>query len=438
MKLHRPLVEAVIVALTHIFQKNQYADKVVERTLLSNPKWGARDRAFIAETIYNCVRNMRLYYYLLTEDEKFVPENFTRKNFEGIVGIALKMSGADTQNFPEFAHLNINVLENSMVQLGGWSISYSQNESHRLTDQLTNPFNIFYSIPDWLGELGEKELGTKAFEKEMTALHRPTDLIIRCNTLKISVSDLRKKLSDLGWQSYNTKLTPDALILEKRGKITGLELFKSGAFEVQDAGSQLIAPFLNVEPGMFVVDACAGAGGKSLHLATLMQNTGKILSMDTEVRKLEILNKRALRNGISIISTLEVGSWESEKNLTSIVQSPNFKFQRPDRLLLDVPCSGLGVLRRHPDTKWKLSPQFLTDINETQKNILQKYSEMLKPGGKLVYATCSILPSENQNQVRLFLENNPKYRLEEERTISPHHDSFDGFYMARLHKTTDF
>ncbi len=423
MKLHRLLVEAVIVALTDIFKKNLYAERVVERTLLSNSKWGARDRAFIAETIYNCVRNMRLYHYLRTENDKFLPEDFTRKNFEDIVGIALILRGADTQNFPEFSDLRKDILEKSVSRLVGESASRSQDD--------TNRFKILYSMPDWLFEIGEKELGTNIFEKEMTALNRPTDLVIRCNTLKIGISDLQKKLSDLGWQSHTTLLTPDALVLEKRGNITATDLFKTGFFEIQDAGSQLIAPFLKVEPGMFVVDACAGAGGKSLHLATLMQNTGKIMSMDTEVRKLEELKKRAVRNGITNIRISDASNALLPK---SEIRNP----KSADRLLLDVPCSGLGVLRRHPDTKWKLSPQFLNDIRDTQQNILKKYSEMLKAGGKMVYATCSILPSENQDQVRIFLENNPQFQLEDERTVSPAADGFDGFYMARLNRSDNF
>jgi 16S rRNA (cytosine967-C5)-methyltransferase len=423
LKLHRLLVEAVIVALTDIFKKNLYADRVVERTLLSNSKWGARDRAFIAETIYNCVRNMRLYHYLHTGDDKFLPEDFTRKNFEDIVGIALILRGADTQNFPEFSDLRKDVLEKSVSRLVGESASRSQDD--------TNRFKILYSMPDWLFEIGEKELGTNIFEKEMMALNRPTDLVIRCNTLKIGISDLQKKLSDLGWQSHTTLLTPDALVLEKRGNITATDLFKTGFFEIQDAGSQLIAPFLKVEPGMFVVDACAGAGGKSLHLATLMQNTGKIMSMDTEVRKLEELKKRAVRNGITNIRISDASNALLPKSETRNPKSA-------DRLLLDVPCSGLGVLRRHPDTKWKLSPQFLNDIRNTQQNILKKYSEMLKAGGKMVYATCSILPSENQDQVRIFLENNPQFQLEDERTVSPADDGFDGFYMARINRSDNF
>ena len=193
---------------------------------------------------------------------------------------------------------------------------------------------------------------------------------------------------------------------------------------MQDAGSQLIAPFLQAESGMRVIDACAGAGGKSLHLATLMQNKGSIISMDTEGRKLEELRKRAQRNGINIIETRTI---ESDKVINRLQDSA-------DRLLLDVPCSGLGVIRRNPDAKWKLKLEFMNEIRFLQAKILQNYSKMVKIGGKMVYATCSILPSENENQVAIFLENNQNWEKMDEKKVSSSEYGFDGFYMALLER----
>jgi 16S rRNA (cytosine967-C5)-methyltransferase len=192
--------------------------------------------------------------------------------------------------------------------------------------------------------------------------------------------------------------------------------------EVQDAGSQCIAPFLKASPGMRVIDACAGAGGKSLHLAALMENKGSIISMDTEAWKLEELRKRARRNGVHIIQARPIESSKTIKRLHGTA----------DRLLLDVPCSGLGTLRRNPDAKWKLSLDFLDKVRTTQAEILRSYSKMLRPGGQMVYATCSILPSENERQVERFLSENPNFKLLEDRKILPSEHGFDGFYMARL------
>ncbi|MCZ8215023.1 MAG: class I SAM-dependent methyltransferase, partial [Cyclobacteriaceae bacterium] len=186
-------------------------------------------------------------------------------------------------------------------------------------------------------------------------------------------------------------------------------------------GSQAIAPFLQVEPGMRVIDACAGAGGKTLHLAALMQNKGRIISMDTEEWKLTELKLRARRAGVGNVETRVIESTKTIKRMEKM----------GDRVLLDVPCSGLGVLRRNPDAKWKLSPEFIEKVIDLQKNILHDYSMMVKPGGKLVYSTCSLMPTENEKQVATFLANNPDFTLEEEKHIWPS-EGFDGFYMARV------
>ncbi len=193
---------------------------------------------------------------------------------------------------------------------------------------------------------------------------------------------------------------------------------------MQDAGSQLIAPFLKAEPGMRVIDACAGAGGKTLHLASIMENKGRIISMDVEQWKLDELQKRAKRAGASIIETRLIDGTKTIKRLENSA----------DRLLLDVPCSGLGVLKRNPDAKWKLSPKAIEEVKVKQAEIISDYSSMLKKGGIMVYATCSILPSENKSQVNKFLDaQKGGFELLEERTVNPS-EGFDGFYIARILK----
>ncbi len=402
MKLHPVLINAVADALTDIFQQGKYADKVVEQLLKSNSKWGSRDRAFIAETTYECVRWFRLYSLLRGGD--FDIPNFIKKDFIDIIGVCLTLKTRESLDYKDFKHLDYSNLKTQL-----------DNISER---------KIKYSIPDWMDEVGEKELGAEKWAAELEALNKPADVVLRCNTLKIKVLDLKKKLNDINIETGDTPLSTEALILRKRTNVFSTELFKKGLFEVQDAGSQLIAPFLQAESDMRVIDACAGAGGKSLHLATLMQNKGSIISMDTEGRKLEELRKRAQRNGINIIETRTI---ESDKVINRLHDSA-------DRLLLDVPCSGLGVLRRNPDAKWKLSLEFLNEIRLLQAKILQNYSKMVKIGGKMVYATCSILPSENENQVATFLENNPNWKKMEEKKVSPAENGFDGFYMSLLER----
>src|SRR5690606_15110676 len=249
------------------------------------------------------------------------------------------------------------------------------------------------SIPDWLDELGEKELGKAVWTKEIAALNEQADVILRVNTLKTTKEKLQSELFDIDIETEFIKDYPHALKLKERTNVFTTEAFQNGLFEVQDASSQLVAEFLNVQPGMRVVDACAGAGGKALHLASLMENKGQIIAMDIYDNKLKELKRRAKRNGAHNIEPRHIDSTKVIKKL----------YDKADRVLIDAPCSGLGILRRNPDAKWKLQPEFLENIKKTQQEILQQYSRMVKPGGQMVYATCSILPSENKKQVETFL-----------------------------------
>ena len=216
---------------------------------------------------------------------------------------------------------------------------------------------------------------------------------------------------------------PDAIKLFKRTNLFASPLFKAGLFEVQDASSQKVASFLDVKPGMHVIDACAGAGGKTLHLSALMESKGRIVSLDTELWKLEELRKRAKRAGAQNIETRLI-----ENNTINKLKNS------ADRVLLDVPCSGLGVIKRNPDAKWKLKPEFIDNIRTTQQKILTEYADMVKLGGQIVYATCSILPIENTQQVETFLQHNASFEMVKQEIISPNQSGFDGFYMALLKK----
>ncbi|HZI24776.1 MAG TPA: RsmB/NOP family class I SAM-dependent RNA methyltransferase, partial [Chryseolinea sp.] len=279
------------------------------------------------------------------------------------------------------------------------------------------------SIPDWLETLGEQELG-KRWEKELNSLNEEAAVVLRANALKISAKDLHQALRDTDVETDYLRDFPDALVLSERQNIFRHPAFKDGLFEVQDAASQLIAPFLRVNPGMRVIDACAGAGGKTLHLAAIMKNKGRIIAMDVEAFKLEELQKRAKRAGVS---NLEIKHIESSKTIKRLENSA-------DRLLLDVPCSGLGVLKRNPDAKWKLSLAFIENVKELQQHILRDYCNMLKKDGLMVYSTCSVLPSENERQVEKFLEGNgDRFELVDQKHSWPT-EGFDGFYMALLRK----
>lgn len=393
VKLYRNLCETVVDSLKTIFEENRYADKVIEKMLKQNPKWGSRDRKFIAETTYDIVR----WYRWLKEVGNAADQEYWK-----LLGSWLIWKNIPLPGWNEFAAIDSSAIRTNL------------NKKYTLPIQ--------QSIPDWLHELGNEELPA-LWEQQITSLNEEAKVVLRANTLKGTVRAVQNQLKEEGIETSSDANFPSALILDKRMNVFGSKSFKEGLFEVQDAGSQLIAPFLQVESGMRVIDACAGAGGKTLHLAAEMQNKGRIIAMDTEEWKLNELKKRARRAGVSNVETKWIESSKTIKRLAGTA----------DRLLLDVPCSGLGVLKRNPDAKWKLSHDYIRKVIELQATILNDYSVMLKPGGMMVYATCSILPSENEKQVASFLKSNSGFELLDENHCWPS-TGFDGFYMALIKK----
>lgn len=393
MKLHRTTTVAVIQALAEIFAEGRYADKVIEKVLKQNPKWGARDRRYIAETTYDIVRWYSLFRFVARarEDE-----------YWKLVGAWCVLNNVELPEWSEFKELEIDQIKTR----------YQDTAGKRA---------IRESIPEWIDELGARELGDK-WERELHALNEEAPVVLRTNTLKISPAELQRKLEGEDVQTELLNGFPDALKLKQRQNVFGVPSFREGLFEVQDAASQIIAYFLRVEPGLRVIDACAGAGGKTLHLAALMKNRGRIIAMDVEQWKLDELQKRARRAGVSNLEPRLIDSSKTIKRLEGTA----------DRLLLDVPCSGMGVLKRNPDAKWKLSASFMEEVRQTQARIISDYSKMLKPGGYMVYSTCSVLPSENEQQVDKFIaDHEGKFSLIEDRHVWPS-EGFDGFYMALL------
>lgn len=280
--------------------------------------------------------------------------------------------------------------------------------------------NLKYGCPAWLDTLCYKELNEK-WQPEKEVLAQEPKRFIRVNTLKTTVEDLRKNLSANKIKSTTYDNAPDALEIVGNAALFRTQAFKDGWFEQQDLGSQLIAPFLQVKPGMRVIDACAGAGGKTLHLSALMKGKGTLIAMDDKEWKLRALKERAKRAGAFNIETRHIDSTKVIKRLA----------ETADRVLLDVPCSGLGVLKRNFDTKWTDRTQEILELIDIQADILDRYSQMTSVGGLLVYSTCSILPSENHNQIKKFLKNHPEFVFEEEVNVMPSMGG-DGFYMARM------
>ena len=398
-RLHRTLVYTVINALKEIYNEGEYADKVVSRALKSDKRFGSRDRKFVAETIYEMVRWKRLYNEIAGTKNHYSTENLW-KNF----AVYAVLKGYDIPDWKQLQDVPARKIKGRF-------------------DELSKIRVFKESIPDWLDEIGEKEL-QKEWDAEIHALNQKAKVILRVNTLKTSKERLQKLLKEEGIETVPIKGYPDALELVKRKNVFMTDIFKQGLFEVQDASSQLVAQFLDVKPGMRVVDTCAGAGGKTLHLASLMENKGNIIAMDIYESKLKQLKIRAKRDGAHNIDIRPITSTKVIKKLKG----------KADRVLIDAPCSGIGVLKRNPDAKWKLQPEFIENIKKTQAEILDKYAQIVKDGGKMVYATCSVLPSENEEQVAKFLSNHPDFKLVDENKVSAHKSGYDGFYMALLEK----
>lgn len=273
MRLHRNLVFAVIDSLRDIFNEDVYADKAVEKALKRDKRWGARDRKFVAETIYDVVRWKRLYAEIAN-----VKAPYSRPDLWRLFAVWCVLKG---------------------IQLPDWN-QIEPTPTRRIKgkfDELLKIRKFRESIPDWIDEVGVQELGEEVWTKEIAALNKQAEVILRTNTLNTTKAHLQKQLASEGIDTEFIKGYDDALKLVERANVFKTEAFKKGFFEVQDASSQLVAAYLDVEPGMKVVDTCAGAGGKTLHLASLMKNKGQIIAMDIYESKLKKLKVRARRNG---------------------------------------------------------------------------------------------------------------------------------------------
>lgn len=392
-KITTEQVAAICTAAAQVLQEGRYADQAIERQIKAHPHWSFEEQGFVAEQIYAIVRSYRLLCALLGKTPSSSLE------WEDLLGVWLILQ--DHPLGKQFKFLNPAQIRTAY---------------HNIVEQRA----IRESIPDWLDELGAQELGDQ-WEPTLKALNESPRLVLRVNLLKTDLPALQQQLQQ--FNILGIPLAEDAFLIQQRGKLYSTPAFQNGWFEVQDYSSQQVAPFLQVEPGMRVIDACAGNGGKALHLAALMQNKGQIIALDTDARKLEQLRLRARRAGVSIIETRLI---ESTKTIKRLAQSA-------DRLLLDVPCSGLGVLRRNPDARWRLSIEQLSSLKALQLQLLESYPKMCRPSGKIVYATCSILSSENQLQVDRYLNGAAtNYVVEDSKTILPQDEGFDGFFMSRF------
>ena len=396
MRLHIVLIIGLRQALAEALFGDKYADKVIEKELKANKKWGSKDRAFVAESFYDIIRWKRKLAFYMGEDIR-------KNNLYNLIATYLVLNKWEIPGFDEFKGIDFRKIE------------------ERLDLKIDNPA-VEHSVPDWLYELVQKNY-PKQVDEIFTALNEQAQVYIRVNTLKTTTEDLITALATDGVEVERIEGRDDALVLVERKNVFRTNAFQDGWFEVQDLSSQLVAEALDPQPGTRVFDVCAGAGGKTLHIASLMQNKGQIIALDLYEWKLKELKRRAKRAGAHNIKTRPIIA----KTIKRLKDSA-------DALLIDAPCSGLGVLKRNPDAKWKLDAAFIERITKEQEEILQNHSKVLRKGGKMVYATCSILPEENEQQVEKFLANNPEFSLVKQETLLPNKTGNDGFFIAVLER----
>ncbi|WP_193211492.1 RsmB/NOP family class I SAM-dependent RNA methyltransferase [Luteolibacter marinus] len=390
MRVHRVLAEGCAGVLKEVFVEGKVLDRALDESFRANPKWGKRDRGFIATTVFEVTRWRRSLAFVADGDA-----------VEALCAAQWRRGGLEVPDWWQWKGADLADMAAREEELPG------------------QPRAVRESVPDWLDALGEAELG-EAWDRELAALNRRARIFLRVNPLLATVDEVVEWLAGEGVTVQRVEGVPQALVLPE-GKLLPKPCAQDGRIEIQDAGSQQIVPLLDVEPGMRVVDACAGAGGKTLQIAGLMKNKGEILALDVAERKLVELKKRVGRAGAR---NVRIERWQD----STLRQRKGWA----DRLLIDAPCSGLGTLKRQPDLKWRLTRAGLEKIKRKQAELLALYQNLLGPSGKLVYATCSLLPSENQGQVAALIGSSSRWQLGKEELISPAATGWDGFYGACL------
>jgi len=428
-----------------VLTSRQPADILARQFFRDRRYLGARDRRFIADRLYDILRHHDRLVFLLG---RALAEVFTAAPRGEMPAIGLCAAHA--------VHVTGERPETLLPDVEGiWrTVSYDIDPSLLLqalagvemprdfpgpADRLA----LLYSMPkfillEWLERYGEAEA-----EALCAASNAPAPTVLRVNRLRGDREACRRALALEGVPSRPGLLAPEALVLEKRCNLPGLRAYREGWIEVQDEGSQLIGILLQAGPGERIVDACAGGGGKTLHLAAMMENRGLILSLDVAEERLKSLERRAARAGVSI----------AEVRVTTPGGGPDPAWvENADGVLVDAPCSGTGTLRRNPGAKLHFSAERVASQQRVQEEIVREGARYVRPGGKLLYSTCSLLRSENENVVEGFLASRgdfrllPSIRLLREKgvpvegddlmlTLLPHRHGTDGFFAALMERS---
>lgn len=398
-RLH-DLMPDIARTLRMVFWEDMYATSAIHDTLTLHPGWEDDTRGLFSETVYDLIRWWRTLWYIMDREP-----SAEEKDFQKLITVYLFSKKGDLTALQKKRGLD------------------SQQILQRI-QTIKTIRALRESLPDWFDNQGEKELGMR-WDDVIASLNTAPVQFIRVNSLKTSVQHVVSILRKEGIITEPVEGNPDALILREKTNPYRLASFRAGFFETQDVASQMVSRFLDPRPGMRVIDACAGEGSKTLHLAALMNNKGKILALDTQEWRLKELRKRAAKAGIDTIETRLITSSKIYKRMSGTA----------DRLLLDVPCSGSGTLRRNPDIKWKLTVEDFERLKALQQDLLHRYCTLLKPAGTMVYSVCSVFPSEGEHQVQRFLHDHGTFRLVSEKRYWPDTDRSDGFYIGLLQRT---
>ena len=396
IRLHPPLVKAIESGLNAILCEGMPADKFM-LSIGRNKKFGSRDRRFIGKHLYDILRYKRLVQFIAGSSDDETP------NYRHWLLINIIRTGLETDQALDMAPEEEKL-----------AVEWKQ----KMTDEETKP-SVNLSFPEWMWDIGSSEFGDD-WQDLATSLNVIPPIYLRVNTLKTSVYNLQKAFeqSELGIRVVEDS---HAFELLERKKLANHNLYKKGYFEFQDLASQHVGIMADVVPGMTVVDACAGAGGKTLHLAALMKNRGILYCADKYPRRMEQLTYRYKRAGVKIVRRVEMDS------LTELAG-------KADRVILDAPCSATGTIGRKPEIKWRVTHKDLKRIIDVQKEILETNCMLVKPGGKLIFATCSVFKCEGEERVAEFLSGHSEFELAAERRFYPAVDRSDGFYIAVMNR----
>ncbi|MBU3736390.1 MAG: methyltransferase domain-containing protein [Methylobacterium sp.] len=416
-RLNEPLLRQAAMALATVLAPHGPADAKLSAYFRENPKLGSMDRAFIAETVYQVLRRRRLLEYLADGPD-------ARKL---LLAVLLRIQGISLRDL-------------------GPLLSKQQTEwAHAIKAKSTEdlPLAMQADLPDWLWDKLALQYGPEQALTLARAMHQSAPLDLRVNRLNGNREAVLALFAKENIAAAPTPYSPDGVRLKDKIALNKHVLFQKGVVEVQDEGSQLLALLLAPRRGEMVADFCAGAGGKTLALGALMANSGRLYAFDVSEKRLANLRPRLARSGLSNIHPQLIAN-ERDQKLKRLAQ----KF---DRVLVDAPCSGLGTLRRNPDLKWRQSERDIGELTAKQAAILEAAAKLVKPGGRLVYATCSLLREENESIVEAFLTRHAAFKpvsaagiLSQQRValdtgatlkLLPHLHGTDGFFAAAFERS---